>query len=117
MVVKANIVLDVAPVLPQLCKKCGGTGGYQIEPENASGPWTIYSCNHLSHEKYNTWVKNNKETEELVALGFLDDVSAEYSESIERVAKSTGRLVRIFKITDIGIAMFDSSHPVSTLAS
>lgn len=56
---------------------------------------------------YEHWTKNNKETDDLVTMGLLSDVSSAYSDAIEECARTTGRLVRVFKLTKIGEIMFE----------
>src|SRR5271157_4640427 len=65
-----------------------------------------------SEEKYVKYVKNNIETDQLVELGLIENVTAKYSEAITECAVKTGRIFRVFMLTEAGYMMFeDQSKP------
>jgi hypothetical protein len=67
-----------------------------------------------NEEAFNRYTKNNAETDLLVALGLLDNVSAAYSDAIEECARTTGRIFRVFRLTPAGLVMFsDQKKPLS----
>lgn len=59
-------------------------------------------------EDFERFVKNNVETDELVGLGLLDDVSPSYSDALTECAQTTGRIYRVFRLTNAGAAMFEN---------
>lgn len=63
-----------------------------------------------SPEVFAKWTTSNLETDALVEAGLLDDVSTDFSNAITENAHSTGRIFRVFKITDAGKAMFSEGH-------
>ncbi len=69
--------------------------------------------------RYAVWLRNNLETDELVKLGLLTDVSSNFSNKIEEHAQQTGRTFRVLKITDAGKLMFSEGHssPVTDRAT
>lgn len=55
-------------------------------------------------EHYNRWAKNNTETNELITMGLLEDVTQEFPFQIQF---QHGRRYRVLAITDLGKAMFN----------
>ena len=51
----------------------------------------------------------NSETDQLVSLGFLDDVTKHSQGMMELMEKASGRKNRVFHITEMGRAFFDAS--------
>jgi len=53
-------------------------------------------------DKFEEWKQNNAETNQLVDMGFLKDVTVKYSRAVEEFARDTGRIVRVFLLTAAG---------------
>jgi len=51
----------------------------------------------------------NKETQELIALGFIKDISESAVEVLETVSRQAGRPVRLYHITKLGRDFFKAS--------
>lgn len=66
-------------------------------------------------DMYELWTDNNAETDALVALGYLEEITDEAREFVRHHEKFTGRKFRAFKITTIGKAMFDESNPCTSV--
>jgi hypothetical protein len=66
-------------------------------------------------EQFELWTRNNQETEQLCQMGLLEDVSTSFAQNIQAHAHMTGRLFRVFKITEIGKAMFDEANTCSSV--
>jgi hypothetical protein len=60
-------------------------------------------------EQYVEYVSNNIETDELLELGLLEDVSERYAERIRAERQVSGRVFRVIRITAQGKAMFNES--------
>jgi hypothetical protein len=61
------------------------------------------------------WSQNNHETDELVSMGLLEDVSKDFSNGIEKCRRSTGRTFRVFKITTMGRLLFQATDPSQSI--
>jgi hypothetical protein len=57
-------------------------------------------------EQIKLWSKNNKETDALVQMGLLANVSEEFCDQIDAHFRASGRVFRMFRITTQGKAMF-----------
>lgn len=64
-----------------------------------------------TEEDQQCWVKNNRETDELVEMGLLVDVSKMCQEQIDAHFRTSGRVFRVFRITPTGKAMFNAASP------
>jgi hypothetical protein len=53
--------------------------------------------------------KNNRETDELVALGMLENISLQFGKQIAQSILESGRNFRVFRITDLGRLLFQAS--------
>lgn len=54
-------------------------------------------------------INNNNETDQLVALGMLDNISIMFGKEIWKNIEQTGRSFRVFRITDMGRLLFQAS--------
>lgn len=61
-----------------------------------------------SHEKYNALTEELCDMNQLVILGLLKDITDDCGDKLAMMYAMSNRLFRVFEITDIGRAMFDS---------
>ena len=59
-----------------------------------------------TNKNQRTWIRNNRETDELISMGLLTDASKEFAAQIDATFRESGRVFRVLKITDQGRAMF-----------
>ena len=59
-----------------------------------------------TEEQYINRVKSNTETDQLVELGLIENITAKFSEAIMNCAAKTGRIFRVFILTKAGFIMF-----------
>ena len=55
-------------------------------------------------------IRNNNETDELVEMGMLDNISLEFGKQIAQNIREHGRSFRVFRITDLGRLLFMASN-------
>ena len=60
-------------------------------------------------ELYKEGMDKLRDTEQLVILGLLKEVSEENNMKLAEIFSMTGRLFRVFEITDVGKAMFSGT--------
>lgn len=60
-------------------------------------------------ENIELWCRNNRETDALVQMGLLDNVSEESVAELELHYRLSGRIFRKFRITAQGKAMFNDN--------
>jgi hypothetical protein len=86
---------------------------YKTLAEAAKSPSPIYQLcrpNRFdSLERIHQWTKNNCETDELVTLGLVDNISESFRKQIDESMQQSGRDFRVFRITDLGILLFRAS--------
>lgn len=56
---------------------------------------------------------NNRETDELVALGMLENISLQFGPQAYQTKRESGRDLRAFQITLMGRLLFCASRPVT----
>jgi hypothetical protein len=78
---------------------------YQMVRPNRSDPL----------DRVERWQKNNDDTDELVKLGLLADVTHEFRKQVEASVKDNGRDFRVFAITDLGRVLFSTTSQLSKL--
>jgi hypothetical protein len=62
-----------------------------------------------TEEQQREWVANNRDTDELVEMGLLTDVSKMCQAQIDAHFRTSGRVFRVFRITPQGKAMFNAA--------
>ena len=53
--------------------------------------------------------RGKADTEYLVSLGFLKDITVDYQVRIDDISKETGRTWRVYEVTAMGRAMFQAA--------
>jgi len=68
-------------------------------------------CNHLPTDAVEDALKNieaQKDTQRLVELKLLKEITADHKEQIEKLGVQTGRIWRIYSLEPLGRAMFQA---------
>lgn len=60
-------------------------------------------------EAFERFTESNREVNQLVELGFLEDITSANKENLAKYTTITGRIFRMFRGTDLGRYMFAAS--------
>jgi len=86
-----------ATQLSIITETVNGTGAYsQMDPDRDLD--TI--------EDYANWMRGVENTNALVSLGFLIDITGKCQEALAQVTASTGRTFRVYEATKMAMQMF-----------
>lgn len=61
-------------------------------------------------EVYKTEMERMRNLEQLVIIGALEDITDQCSERILKLLNATGRIFKVYEVTDIGVLMFDTQE-------
>ncbi len=78
--------------------------------EEMCGPINVFSQIVPEKEKdgnrYEEWIQLTAETEQLVILGLIREITKDHTQRLGEVFLETNRHYRVFEITPVGKAMF-----------
>ena len=60
----------------------------------------------LDGESFNGAMEELRDTEQMVILGLIKEITEEHKDKVGKLLSITGRQFRIFQMTDIGTVMF-----------
>lgn len=85
---------------------CSGNNSYsQIVPNKTLD----------SSEDFANWTRGTEDTQKLVELGLMKDVSADNQEKLDRIFLMTNRNFRIYETTEVCRAMFSEEPEKRTI--